>query len=415
MAESRRTAAPSAAIAPSILRTMNQRYLLDWLYSNGPATRPQLARDSGLSQPTVFATLANLEQAGLVRPSGQSDEPAGRPALIYEADPTAGAVLAVDLGYDWVRIVVTDLLGRQLGKVEHRNTARSSKSLVDAVVEGASQVAKDAGLELSGMTTAVIASPGVYRAQAGRVAYAAQLPGWQRPRLAEELEKRLGLPITIENNINLAALSEYTEGAGQGVSPFAFLHIGTGVGLGMVIDGEVFRGATGAAGEVAFLPLLDVEGATPEDRNRGILEEALGADALVSAAKDAGMTGTITPARVYKEARAGSALALGVVRGQTELLARLLVSLCSFLDPELVVLGGGVGQNLDLLGVGLMDRIGELSPLRPRLAASSLGSDAVVRGAVVHGISLAREAEFQARMASAITEAAPAAERTGIS
>ncbi|GMA94091.1 hypothetical protein GCM10025881_09150 [Pseudolysinimonas kribbensis] len=242
MAESRRTAAPSAAIAPSILRTMNQRYLLDWLYSNGPATRPQLARDSGLSQPTVFATLANLEQAGLVRPSGQSDEPAGRPALIYEADPTAGAVLAVDLGYDWVRIVVTDLLGRQLGKVEHRNTARSSKSLVDAVVEGASQVAKDAGLELSGMTTAVIASPGVYRAQAGRVAYAAQLPGWQRPRLAEELEKRLGLPITIENNINLAALSEYTEGAGQGVSPFAFLHIGTGVGLGMVIDGEVFRG-----------------------------------------------------------------------------------------------------------------------------------------------------------------------------
>ncbi|GMA94090.1 hypothetical protein GCM10025881_09140 [Pseudolysinimonas kribbensis] len=103
------------------------------------------------------------------------------------------------------------------------------------------------------------------------------------------------------------------------------------------------------------------------------------------------------------------------MRGQTELLARLLVSLCSFLDPELVVLGGGVGQNLDLLGVGLMDRIGELSPLRPRLAASSLGSDAVVRGAVVHGISLAREAEFQARMASAITEAAPAAERTGIS
>lgn len=400
---------PSVAIAPSLLRTMNQRYLLDWLYSNGPATRPQLARDSGLSQPTVFATLANLEQAGLVRPSGQSEEQTGRPALVFEADPSAGTVLAIDLGRDRLRVVVADLLGRQLGRMDQRGGVTSAKSLVERVARGAEEAVHDAGLSLTDVTTAIIAAPGVYRSHLGAVAYAPQLPDWQRPRLTDALAARLGLPITVENDVNLAALSEYTEGAGQGARTFAYLHIGTGVGLGIVIDGELYRGATGAAGEVGFLPLVDRPGSAPKDRNRGMLDEALGADAVTAAARAAGMTGSITLARVYRDARNGSELALGVVRRQTEVLAQLLTAVSAFLDPELIVLGGEIGQNLDLLSVGLLDRIGELTPTRSRLAVSGLGTEATLRGAIVRGRAIAREEVFARRMTpteTAVEEAA---------
>ena len=403
------TNAPSVAIAPTLLRTMNQRFLLDWLYRNGPATRPQLARDSGLSQPTVFATLANLVEAGLVRPSGQSDEPAGRPALVYEADPTAGSVLAIDLGIAAIRVVATDLLGTQLSRVERPNRARNAKPLVEAVRLAALEAAEKAGLELSAFSSAVVAVPGVYKAAEDRIDYAPHMPGSRQSRLADALSEGLGLPVTVENDVNMAALSEYTEGAGRGVSPFAYVHIGTGVGMGLIIDGELYRGATGAAGEIGFLPFGPA--AEPRAlREQGMLERALAAEAVIEYAHTAGAPGDQGVAGIYAAARAGDPTALEAVGQQSEMLAMLLASVSAVLDPELVVLGGGVGRNLDLLGEGLTDRLAALTPLRVRLAVSSLGRDATVRGAVVRGIALAREIEFAARMSPGAASADDAQE-----
>lgn len=395
----RRVSAPSVAIAPSLLRTMNQRFLLDWLYANGPATRPQLARDSGLSQPTVFATLANLAEAGLVRPSGQSDEPAGRPALVYEADPTAGSVLAIDLDLGSIRVVAADLLGRQLSRVSRHNRALNAKPLVEAVRGAAAEAAEAAGLDPGGFSSAVIAVRGAYDPRQDRISYAPQMPGWRQWRLSEALGDSLGVPVTIENSVNLAALSEYTEGAGRGISPFVYVHIGAGVGMGIIIDGELYRGASGAAGEIGFLP-LGPAGRSGAFREQGMLERALGAEAVARYAREAGMPGDPTVAEIYAAAGDGNPAALKSVGRQVEMLALLLASVSAVLDPELVVLGGDAGRNLDLLGEGLNDRLAELTPLRSRLAVSGLGRDATVRGAVVRGVALAREAEFTARMSS---------------
>ncbi|MGN6126576.1 MAG: ROK family protein, partial [Humibacter sp.] len=350
------------------------------------------------SQPTVFATLANLEQAGLVRPSGQSEEQTGRPALVFEANPAAGTVLAVDLGRDQVRIVIADLLGRQLSRHDQANGARSAKSLVAAVARGAEQAAASADLDLADITCAVIGSPGVYRAQSGDIVYAAQMPGWQNPRLAVLLDEQLGVPFIIENDVNLAALSEYSEGAGAGMNPFAYLHIGTGVGMGVVIDGELYRGASGAAGEVGFLPLLGAPGAVPHDLGRGMLEEQLGIDAVVGYAKEEGLAGPLTPAKVYAAALGGSEPAIRAVRRQGEALARLLATIAATLDPESIVVGGELGQQLEVFGEQLMSRVAELTPLHPRLAPSMLGSDATIRGAVTRGVAMARASVFTARL-----------------
>lgn len=395
-----RTAGLTPAVAPSLLRTMNQRLLLDRLFADGPATRPQLARDAGLSQPTVNAALADLQQAGLARAAGRPGTAHGRPAQLYEADAGAGAIAAVDIGHDWLRLIITDLASNQLSRVDVRNDARSARALVQRVSAAVADAAAESGLPPTAITHTVIGSPGVFRPQQGRVAYAANLPGWQRPGLAEALTAQIGTPLTIDNDANLAALGEHSKGAGRGVNQLAYLHIGTGVGLGLVLNGHVYRGFSGAAGEVGYIPLGEPPYEQARNPDRGMLEEVLAADAVVAYARAAGMTGPLTAAAVFAAAREGIPPALAAVRREAERLAQLVAAVCAFLDPELIVIGGGVGQNFDMLEPDLQSALRRITPLRARLAVGELGTEAVLRGAIATGVAIAREAVFLARLGS---------------
>ncbi|WP_051941284.1 ROK family transcriptional regulator [Phaeacidiphilus oryzae] len=391
----------SAAVAPSLLRQMNQRLLLDRLFIHGPAVRPQLARDTGLSLPTVIAALRGLEQAGLVRAAGRLEAAQGRPAAAYEADPTAGSVVGVDIGREKLRLLVTDLAGQPLSQLEVRNTARTAGALVDLVEQAVTDATTQAGLDASTVTHTVIGSPGVFDPRRGRIMYAANLPGWQRAGLAETLAERLGTALTIDNDANLAALGEHTYGAARGMSHVAYLTIGTGVGVGLVLDGRLYRGRSGAAGEIGYLPIGD---ATPDDHpgrpRRGMLEEAIAADAFVRHAIAEGMTGPLTAESIFVSARDGDLRAQRAVARVAQHLAQLVASILAFLDPELIVVGGGVGQNLDLLEPHIKEALVPITPMRPTMIASPLGSEAVVRGAIATGITIAREAVFNARTQS---------------
>jgi predicted NBD/HSP70 family sugar kinase len=377
---------------------MNQRLLLDRLFSGGPATRPQLARDTGLSQPTVFAALADLEKAVLVRPCGRPEAAHGRPAMLYEANPAAGSVVGVDVGREWLHLLVTDLAGHQLAQLDVRNTARGAHALVDSVGRAVTEVTGVAGVEPASVTHTVIGSPGVFDPARGRVAFAANLPGWQRAGLADALAERLGDSLTIDNDANLAALGEHAYGAARDVRHFAYLTIGTGVGLGLVLDGRLYRGFTGAAGEVGYLPIGDdVPPARPTRRRRGMLEEALAADAVVGYAKASGMSGVRTAEQVFAAARDGDARAQRAVEAEATRLAQLVASIAAFIDPELIVVGGGIGQNLDLLEHPMRATLARLTPIQTRLVPGQLGRTAVVRGAVAIGIDRAKEIIFTER------------------
>ena len=389
----------AAAVAPSLLREMNRRLLLDLLFASGPATRPQLAREAGLSQPTVFAALSDLEKAGLVRPVGRPGTSPGRPAVIYEADPSTGAVLGVDIGRKWIRLLVTDLARTELARHEVRNAARSSRALVDLVSKSVEEVTARAGLSHGDVTHTVVGSPGVLDRERGRVLYAGNLPGWQRPGLAEALTERLGGSLTLDNDANLAALGEYTLGAGRDTRQFAYLHIGTGVGLGIVIDGQLYRGFNGTAGEVGYLPLgTEPPSTAPKWPQRGMLEMSLAADAVVRYAVEAGMKPTVTAEDVFAGARSGDRAAVQAVTTQAQVLARLVTGICAFLDPELIVIGGGVGQNFDLLEPAMSTELARFTPMRPLIASGDLGADAVLQGAIAIGIDTARELVFSAKL-----------------
>ncbi len=390
-----------AAVDPSVLRTMNQRLLLELLFKNGPVTRPTLSRLSGLSQPTVIAALADLEGVGLVKAVGHSRTAPGRAPMVYEADPTVGAVIGVDIGREWFRLLVTDLAGNRLCQLDERNTAEDPDTMMDDVVRLVLRGRQEADVGREVVTHTVVGCPGVYDTHSQQLRFAANLPGWGQLAVAAAMRERLDVQLTVENDANLAALGEFTYGAGRSTRQFVYLTIGTGVGVGIVLDGKLYRGSTGSAGEIAHLPVGDKP---PKRRSgksqRGMLEESFGASALVRRGKAMGMKGRITAAEIFSAAREGDPQSLELVLAEGKVLAYVVASICALLDPELIVVGGGIGQNLDLLTVGMTDELEKLTPARPAMAVGDLGRDAVVLGAVALGIERAKEAVFKARTES---------------
>jgi predicted NBD/HSP70 family sugar kinase len=391
---------------PASMRELNQRIVLDRLRRGGAATRPSLARDTGLSKPTVGQALLDLEQDGLVREAGRTSAGPGRSAVLYEADPAAGHVLGIDIGRGRLRLAVADLSGNVVAKVDEPNRCRSASALVRTVHDLATGVVGQAGMGLSDVVLTVVGSPGVPDRSGRMLHLAPNLPGWGRRGLLDELEAVLGPGLLVENDANLAAVGERDQGAARGVDVFVCVNVGTGIGMGIVVDGQLFRGAHGAAGEVGYLPYgwvdTDSEGWTPS--TPGILEQAAAASSVVQLAKEHGVRNAGSAREVFQLARQGDASALAVVEQEATRLAFLVASVSAVIDPELVLLVGGIGSNTDLLIDPLEKAMREISPLSPRIAPGELGEDAVLTGAIATALRAAQDIVFERRGENMVTQ-----------
>jgi predicted NBD/HSP70 family sugar kinase len=195
--------------------------------------------------------------------------------------------------------------------------------------------------------------------------------------------------MVVENDVNLAALAERDVGTAQDVKNFGFVTVGTGIGLGLIIDGKLHRGSHGGAGEIAYMTLGSDAGVDLKDaRRRGWLEAAASAAGVVRAAKNAKIKGVVTARQIFEAAEGGDALCGRVVADEANLIARAISSITAVVDLDLVVLGGGIGQ-ADYF-VGLVKR--ELRPLVRlpiEVRASALGEEAIVQGSLAVGAEYA--------------------------
>ncbi|MEV4557851.1 ROK family transcriptional regulator [Kitasatospora sp. NPDC049285] len=380
------------------MRSNNEWLLLERLRTAGPASRAQLARDTGLSKPTVSAALASLEQAGLAREAGTVAPERGRTAVLYRADPTAGYVLGIDVGRARLRVAVADLAGTVVARRNVANRGRTGTAVATALVATAREAVAEAGLGDGDVVRAVIGSPGVWDERRRIIRHAAHLPGWAKPGLLDGIVEGLGTEVAVGNDANLAALGEYTFGAGAGASVFAYLLVGTGLGVGVVRGGELLTGAHGAAGEIGMLKLP--WGSAEVTDGQVSLEEVVAADSVVRTAQQLGMAGPLTAARVFAAARGGDPTALRAVELSAEQLAFAVAVVATVIDPEVVVIGGGLGRSADLLLPPLDEALRRSCALRPRLVASALGEDAVLLGAVATALDTARLAVFERRTAA---------------
>ncbi|MCU1683628.1 MAG: hypothetical protein JWQ81_4367 [Amycolatopsis sp.] len=384
---------------PASMRQLNQRVVLERLRSRGEATRPQIAADTGLSKPTVGQALLDLEQDGLVRTAGRTFSGQGRSAVVYEIDPAAGHVVGIDIGRQSIRVAVADLSGTVVARLDAANRCRSATALVRTVRKTADKAIESAGLNRSDIVATVVGTPGVPDSKAATLHRAPNLPGWERKGLLNELDAALGPGLVVENDANLSAVGEQHAGVARGARVFVCVTVGTGIGMGIVVDGKLFRGANGAAGEVAYLPYgwPSTDGHASEQPFRGLMEAAAAARSVVEVAVEAGLSDVLSAREVFTLAREGEPRAVRAVEQEAEKLAFLVCSVAAVLDPELVVLSGGIGSNADLLAEPMRRALSHTTPLCPRIVAGELGEDAVLTGAIATALDTARDVVFERR------------------
>ena len=385
-----------------VVRRANIELVFRTIGEHAPASRNDLVRLTGLSKPTVLALVAALEQEGLIRSTRLAAEPrgAGRRPLGYEHNPQAAYVIGVDVGGTKTAAAVADLSGGIKAESEVATSKEGGAAVVGQIVEIARAIARQAGIPWSAVDAIAIGTPGVQAAD-GAIHLAENIPGLDGVKLASAVRSRLRVPVLLENDVNLAALGEHAAGAAQGRSSFVLLSIGTGLGLGIVLDGHLVRGARGAAGEVAYLPI----GGDPyskSGRRRGAFELAAAGSAITHmlveelttprTASTTTLTRSSTARDVYEAAAARDTIALQVVRRHARLVALGLLAVVALLDPEVVVLAGGIGSNPLTLST-LRDEVRRTTPWPLTLESAELGGRAGLIGAVHHALRSLPEIE----------------------
>ncbi len=347
---------------PSLLRAINERSLLELIRRDGAMSRAEAARRSGLSKPTVSQALSGLEGAGLVQQSGRARGPKGPGAVVYSLNPESGWVVGIDVGSHWVRAALADITGTVRARRDER-THRSAAATVAQISALAHGLAGERGIGWGHVTHATVGLPGVLDPDRTRLALSPNLPGGKQG-LVEAIRAELGAKVSFDNDVNLAALGERARGVGQGTSNFVFLWVGTGIGLGIVVDGQLYRGAAGAAGEIAYLPVGPGDPHDPAYRRRGQLEESASAAAAQRLAREHGLR-PASPKSVFAAARRGDATAIAVVEQIAGRIALAIAAVVPVLDPALVVLGGGIaGNGGDLLREPIERELHRISPYR---------------------------------------------------
>jgi predicted NBD/HSP70 family sugar kinase len=369
-----------------MMRALNEQLLLEQIRAASGISRADLSRISGLAKNTVSLALANLERAGLVRAAGVRTGVPGPAAVLYEIRPECGFVLGLDVGGEYLRGAVCDIVGTVRARTSVRAHATDGAGRVAELAKLAGSLLDEAGLTATDLTQTVLGSPGVYDRRRDVLALAGGLPGWEDPGVLTELRRAFGDALMIENDIDAAALAERAHGHGSDVDSFAFVSIGTGIGMGLVLGGRLHRGSHGAAGEIGYMALDSADDADPEDaRRRGRLEAAAAAAGIVRAARRAGMPEATTARDVFAAAARGDATAAGVVAAEARLIARAIGAVITVADPDLIVLGGGVGQAAGFVDAVARD-LHQLAPVHPELRVSALGVDAVVDGCLAAGV-----------------------------
>lgn len=376
------TARPRAT--PPLLRNLNERTVLDAIRDGAPISRAEISRRSGISKPTVSLALQSLLEAQLVREATERPDGPGYGAVYFEPVPDAALVLGLDVGARFVRGAVCDLAGTVRARQDVELPVAAVPDAVTAIERLRSSLFAASGLDPDRVDGVVVGVPGVVESESGVLRLAENVAGLEGRAFAAELQSALDLSVTLENDINLAALGEQWHGVAQGVDDFVFLSIGTGMGAGLVLHGELHRGRHGAAGEIDFaLVGVDqrLDPSAPEIAQLASRFAARQADARA----------------VFAAARNGDENAGAVVDEIARRIALHLAPIASVADVELVVLGGGIGANGDLL----LDPIGRLLqewlPFPPRLEVSTLGDAAVLTGALAVGLQAALENVFEKR------------------
>jgi predicted NBD/HSP70 family sugar kinase len=330
--------------------------VVEELRRHGTLSRADLARRMGLSPTTITALVADLRDRGLVVEESERAEQAsrGRPPVLLRLDPSAGGALGIDFGHRHLRVAVADLSRAVLAeRATTLDVDAAAESSLDAAVRMVEEVLAEANMDRDRIVGAGVGLPGPIDARTGTVGSSVILPGWVGLRPTEELERRLGVEVKVDNDANLGALGEVSVGAGRGLSDVLYVKVSSGIGSGLVLGGRVYHGSAGLAGELGHVQVRE-DGHVCRCGNRGCLETMAATGAVLAALRHAHGVDVGLP-DLLALIEAGDPGARRVVGDAGRAIGRVLADHCNVINPAAIIVGG----DLSAAGAPLLDGIRE--------------------------------------------------------
>ncbi len=393
---------------PRLLRQLNDRAALELLLTAGPLTRTQLGRQTGLSKVTASQLLARLEERDLVEVVGSKVGGRGPNAALYAVVPESAYVAALDVSAHHVTATIADITGQIISDVSvDPNASDDPVALVRTAVM---RLVESAEVPLEKLRACVIGTPGVVDPRTGDIRFSFDLISWHEGVL-EALRTDLERSVVLENDVNLAALAEHSEGVAAGASEFVLMWLSAagGVGMSTMIDGRIHRGRSGGAGEIGYLPVpgapmpgdLGLSGgyeSLAEDKGRALphgFQALVKADQVVALAAEHGIVGNDVTEVVHAASEANTPKADAFLDAFAERLARGVAAISVLLDPGLVVLGGDVAQaGGPKLAELVQEATARIAPNATEVGLGKVEGSPVVRGALLQALEHARDDVF---------------------
>jgi glucokinase-like ROK family protein len=343
------------------LRELNRGRVIDALRGRGTASRAEIARLTGLSRSTVSSIVSDLIEAGLLTEQAEATgvahgEAGGRPPVLLSLNPSAGLAVGVDFGHTHLRVAVSDLSHEVLAESwRELDVDHSAEEGLDAAAELVDKVLKEAKVDRKGVIGVGMGLPGPINRATGAVGSSSILPGWVGVNAALEMERRLRIPVRVENDANLGALAEFVWGSGRGHSDVIYIKLSSGVGAGLLFGGKLHEGAGGTAGEFGHIPAQNGT-AICRCGSKGCLETVVSVRAIAEQV-GASRGETVSPRELLELIAKEDPAASRLVGEAGREIGVALAGLCNLINPNCVIIGGDLSAAGELITEPVLESI----------------------------------------------------------
>ncbi|MBI4673659.1 MAG: ROK family transcriptional regulator [Chloroflexi bacterium] len=384
---------------PALIREINLSIVLNALRDHASTSRAALAASTGLTKVTVSALVQQLTQAGFITERGIGKAALGRPGILLELNPQAGGMIGVEIGVDFISLLLTDFSARVIWRHHEQTDRRAAQATllkhIIANIRAAIKQAERHDLAIFGLS---IGLPGLVDVAAGVLLYAPNLK-WRNVPLRQLLSEHFDFPIHVDNEASIAAFGQSFFGAARGKRNMVYVHAGVGIGGGLVLNGQIVTGATGFAGEVGHVT-IEPEGPLCNCGNHGCWETFASESAVFERVQQGIAAGKSTHLARLKNGK-GEQLTIPLIveaAEQGDLAARQalcetgmylgigIANLINTLNPEMVVLGGTLSLAKDFILPVIQETINERalswSVKATQVVIAADGSDACLMGGI---------------------------------
>ncbi len=380
-----------------LMGELNRSIVLNMIRQEGTISRAEIAQRTKLSRTAVSNIINSLLEEGLVHPSGTGESNGGRRPMMLNFNYEAGYVLGVDIGANHLIALITDLEGNVVAEQSRPfDIDMGPDKALPLVIEYIREALAIHRVQHPRVLGIGVSVPGPLDFTTGTVIAPPIMPGWDRFPLRHYLSQEFSMPVLVENDANLGAIAERWNGAGQGYQHLAYVKIGTGIGCGLMVDGKIYRGQRGSAGEIGHITITR-DGPPCRCGSYGCLESMAAAPAIINrvrlairAGRETSLTqhsslDDLTPQDIANAAYGGDKLAQEVLETAGRYIGIALANLINLFNPGIIILGGGVANVGELILNPIWETVRSRSLLasydQTKIVISQLGREAVAIGA----------------------------------